>query len=70
MSAPTYGTILFYLEDKQYGYVRLQGTREEFHFRYKNLRYEDPQAGDLVRFRIKRTAQGYVADRIEKAPLT
>ena len=58
------------MEDKQYGYVRLQGTREEFHFRARNLRYDDPRAGDPVRFRIKRTAQGYVADQVERANLT
>ncbi|NJC25771.1 hypothetical protein [Neolewinella antarctica] len=69
MTTLSFGTILFYLEDRNHGYVRLQDTREEFHFRVKNLRYPDPKAGDLVKFRIKRTGQGYVADRIEKAGL-
>ena len=69
MDTQSTGTILFYLSDKNYGYVRVAGTREEFHFRAKNLRYDSPQAGDLVSFRIKRTGQGFVADRIERANL-
>lgn len=63
------GTIIFYLEDKRYGYLRLQGTREEFHFRAKNLNYSGPQPGDLVTFRIKKTGQGFVAHDINRANL-
>ena len=63
------GTIVFYLVDKKYGYLRLAGTREEFHFRGKNLRYDLPKAGDLVTFSIRRTSQGYVADDIRRAGL-
>jgi hypothetical protein len=31
------GIIIFYLPEKGYGYLRLDGTREEFHFRAKNV---------------------------------
>ena len=68
-AAPQLGELIFYLPDKGYGYVRLAGTREEFHFRTKNLRYDQPRAGDLVRFVLKATKQGYFADGIERANL-
>ena len=68
-AAPQVGELVFYLPDKGYGYVRLAGTREEFHFRAKNLRYDNPRAGDLVRFVLKTTRQGYFADAIERANL-
>ena len=68
-NAPQLGELVFYLPDKGYGYVRLAGTREEFHFRAKNLRYDNPRAGDLVRFVLVTTRQGYFADVIERANL-
>lgn len=67
---PTVGTVLFYLPDKRYGYVRVAGTREEFYFREKNLTYQGVKSGDMIRFVLKRTGQGYIADRIELAGLT
>ena len=63
------GTIVFYLPEKKYGYLRLAQTREEFHFRSKHLRYDLPKAGDLVTFSIRKTSQGYVADDIRRAGL-
>ncbi|OAV44133.1 hypothetical protein [Lewinella sp. 4G2] len=63
------GRILFYLETKGYGYLRLEGTLEEFHFRRKNLRFTEPQAGELVTFSIKALKSGVCADEIERAGL-
>ena len=63
------GTIIFYLADKGYGYLRLQGTREEFHFRRKNVLTEHLKAGDLVTFRLLEARQGYFADEVRLAGL-
>lgn len=63
------GTILFYLPEKGYGYLRLLNTREEFYFREKNVRAPGLTAGDVVCFRIKQGRQGYFADEIERSTL-
>ena len=63
------GRILFYLEDKGYGYLRLAGTREEFHFRRKNLQFTNPVVGELVTFVIKKLKSGVCADEITRAGL-
>ena len=60
------GIILFYLPEKGYGYLRLLDTREEFHFREKNLLLHEVKAGDLVRFEMKQGRQGYFADQIQR----
>ena len=58
------GVILFYLPDKGYGYLRIPGTREEFHFRKENL-LQPVQAGDQVSFLLKQQRHGYFADQIK-----
>lgn len=58
------GIIIFYLPDKGYGYLRLIGTHEEFHFRAKNMLEEGLTKGDMVRFKLKEGRQGYYADEI------
>jgi cold shock CspA family protein len=58
------GVILFYLTDKGYGYLRIPGTREEFHFRKENL-LQPVQAGDQVSFLLKQQRHGYFADQIK-----
>lgn len=58
------GLIVFYLANKGYGYVRVPETREEFHFRTKNLR-TPVKAGDWVSFVLKQNQQGCFADEIE-----
>jgi len=63
------GVILFYLEDKGYGYLRLEGTREEFHFRKKHLLVAAVKKGELVRFKLRQGRQGYYADEIARAGL-
>lgn len=63
------GTIIFYLPEKGYGYLRLLDTREDFHFRDKNLLVSTVNAGDLVSFELKEGKQGYFADRIQKTGL-
>lgn len=66
---PHTGVIVFYLPDRGYGYLRLLGTREEFHFRKKNLLVDGLAAGDTVTFMLKEGRQGYYADEISKAGL-
>ena len=61
------GTIIFYLPAKGYGYLRLSGTREEFHFRSANLIGAPVRAGDAVRFVLRQGRQGYYADAVERA---
>ncbi|MFK8165436.1 MAG: hypothetical protein AB8H12_23520 [Lewinella sp.] len=63
------GIIIFYLSDKGYGYLRLIGTKEEFHFRTKNMLVGDLTKGDLVRFKLKEGKQGYYADEITRHTL-
>lgn len=63
------GVVIFYLAEKGYGYLRLRGTREEFHFRAKQVISPDLKAGDLVRFRLAEGRQGYYADQVELANL-
>ncbi|MCP9236867.1 cold-shock protein [Lewinella sp. JB7] len=67
MQVPSIGTIAFYLPDRGYGYLRLRDTREEFHFRKRNLRTATVQKGDLVRFVLREGPGGYYADEIEPA---
>jgi cold shock CspA family protein len=63
------GIILFYLPEKGYGYLRLLDTREEFHFRDKNVLAAGLRKGDVVNFRLREGRQGYFADEISKATL-
>lgn len=58
------GIIIFYLSDKGYGYLRLNGTREEFHFRAKNVMDGPVSAGDQVSFVLREGRQGNFADEI------
>ena len=63
------GIIIFYLPEKGYGYLRLPDTREEFHFRERNLLEDGVVAGDVVSFTLREGRQGYYADDIKKAGL-
>jgi len=63
------GLILFYLPAKGYGYLRLEGTREEFYFQAKNVLEQVLRKGDLVQFRLRQGRQGYFADEIVKVKL-
>jgi cold shock CspA family protein len=63
------GTIIFYLPEKGYGYLRLLDTREDFHFRAKNLLADTISAGELVSFELKQGRQGYFADQIRRKGL-
>ncbi|MEM9928730.1 MAG: hypothetical protein AAF840_02825 [Bacteroidota bacterium] len=64
------GIILFYLPAKGYGYLRLQGTREEFYFRKANLLVAEVKKGDLVSFQLRSGRQGFFADQIAFSKLT
>ncbi|MBB4079726.1 cold shock CspA family protein [Lewinella aquimaris] len=70
MTTPSPGIVVFYLPDKGYGYLRLAGTREEFHFRKRNLRSPSVKKGDLVRFLLREGPGGYYADAIELTGIT
>ena len=61
------GIVLFYLPERGYGYLRLAGTREEFHFRKVNLSSGPVKKGDLVRFVLREGRNGYYADEISVA---
>jgi len=63
------GRVIFYLQDKGTGYLRLEGTREEFHFRKKNVRAEGLKKNDLVYFSLQEGKQGYYADEIRRADM-
>jgi len=63
------GIILFYLPEKGYGYLRLLDTREEFHFREKNVMATGLRKGDVVNFRLRKGRQGYYADEVRKVGL-
>ena len=69
MAADILGRIVFYLPKKRSGYVRVEGTREEFYFRAKDLCFERPLPGELIRFRIEKRKQGYFAAQITRASL-
>ena len=58
------GVIVFYLADKGYGYLRLEDTREEFHFRAANVVGAVPRKGDRVRFVLRQGREGYYADAV------
>ncbi len=60
-------TIIFYDPARGYGYLRLHGTYEEFHFRRANLKAGPVAKGDLVRFVLREGKQGYFADEVEIA---
>lgn len=61
------GIVLFYLPEKGYGYLRLEGTQEEFYFRKTNLLIQVVEKGDRVSFQLAQGRQGYFADNIELA---
>ena len=63
------GIIIFYLPEKGYGYLRLLDTREDFHFRAKNLLTGSVKAGELVSFALKKGRQGYFADQVRRKGL-
>ena len=63
------GRIIFYLPERGTGYLRLEGTLEEFYFQRRHLRGKQVKKGDLVRFVLREGRQGYYADEIEPAGL-
>ena len=65
--ARSLGRIVFYLPERGTGYLRLEGTLEEFHFRKKNLAegLEEVRKGQLVSFVLREGRGGYYADQIK-----
>lgn len=59
------GIVQFYIREKGYGYIRVETTHEEFHFRERNLKtaVED---GDRVMFEIGEDNQGLFAKNVTK----
>jgi cold shock CspA family protein len=60
------GIVVFFLPDRDYGYVSVLDTREEFYFRGRNCQ-TPVRAGDRVRFRLCEGKQGYYADELQNA---
>lgn len=69
MNTTYLGIIVFYWQQKGYGYVRILDTREEFRFNAKSLR-TTVEAGDRVRFTLCQNKQGCFADDIEVIEVT
>ena len=69
MEEQSLGTVVCYLPERGYGFVRLYGTREEFHFRARSQVREGGnwQAGQLVRFTLRQTARGWEATDLRPA---
>ena len=61
------GTIIYFLPERGYGFLRLHGTREEFHFRAGGARVPVFRAGQLVRFTLQRTGRGWEAVNVVPA---
>ena len=61
-------TVVFYLPERGYGYLRVADTREEFYFRAEHLRSPSVAAGDLVRFVLREGRRGYYADEVRVEP--
>ena len=66
MHHPSPGQIIFYDPERGYGYLRLTGTLEEFHFRRANLADGPVRKGDAVTFILREGRQGYFADAVRK----
>jgi len=64
------GIVVFYDPEKGYGYLRLAGTLEEFHFRRGNLADGLVVKGDAVTFVLRQGRQGYFADEVKRAGMT
>lgn len=63
------GLVIFYDPEKGYGYLRLEGTREEFHFRRVNLADGPVRKGDAVTFVLREGRSGWFADGVRVALL-
>ena len=59
------GIVQFFIESKNYGYIRVPETREEFYVHRKNL-LEPIQKGDVVLFEIREDKQGAFAAEVRK----
>ena len=59
------GIVQFYLLDKQYGYIRIDGSLEEIYFSGKNSRVIFNK-GDRVSFAIKEDKHGLTATKVIK----
>lgn len=59
------GIIQFYIRNKGYGYIRVDATHEEFHFRERHL-LSAIEDGDTVAFEIGEDAGGFFAKDIQK----
>lgn len=58
--------ISLYHPEQEYGYIQLKDTHETFRFRLKDwLGIGLPQVGQLVKFRLQTSKQGYLAVEIK-----
>lgn len=63
------GTIVFFLPERGYGYLRLLGTHEEFYFRAEQLTAGPVRAGDPVTFRLAYRKRTFVAEAVTPSTL-
>lgn len=73
------GQVIFFLPDKGFGYLRLYGTLEEFHFSARSrvqrelnparggVQCEELKAGDMVRFSLAQGRRGWRVTEVERA---
>lgn len=59
------GIIQFYIRSKGYGYIRVDTSHEEFHFRERHL-LSAIEDGDAVEFEIGEDSGGFFAKAIQK----
>lgn len=60
------GIIRFFLSDKKYGYVRKDGTLEEYYIPGRKLEHLKLKKGDRIRFQIERKSSQLIATQIQR----
>ncbi len=62
------GIVQFYIRSKGYGYIRVDATHEEFHFRERHV-LSEIEDGDKVCFEIGEDMDGFFAKNIQKVQI-
>ncbi len=60
------GIIRFFLTNKKYGYVRKEGTLEEYYIPGRKLEHLQLKKGDRIRFQIEKRSNQLIATHIER----
>ena len=59
------GIIRFFLQDKNFGYVRMDDSLEEFYIPGRKLKHLQLSKGDQIRFSIKKKGGQLIATDVE-----